>query len=161
MIVLVMGVSGSGKTTIGQALAAALAWPFFDADDFHDPASIEKMRRGEPLTNDDRVGWLSRLRQLMAERHARHEDAVLACSALSSVHRERLGLPHPGVRMVLLHGPEAVLRQRLQQRHDHFVRDQLLTSQLALLEPPPSAIRIDIRADPATIVAQIRAAVGM
>ena len=160
MVVLVMGVSGSGKTTVGRALAAALEWPFFDADDFHAPDSIAKMRRGEPLTDIDRAGWLDRLQALIATHHAAGTDAVLACSALTPAHRMRLGLPHPAVVLVYLHGPEALLRERLRARRDHFVRDELLTSQLALLDPPAAALRIDVGDPPAVLVERIRRALG-
>lgn len=160
MVIVVMGVSGAGKTTVGEALAAALPARFFDADDFHDPASIAKMRRGESLTDDDRAAWLARMRQLIETQAARPGDAVIACSALAAVHRRRLGLPHPGVTLVFLHGSEPLLRARLQARQGHFVGDQILTSQLALLEPPADALSFDVTPPVDALVREIRGALG-
>ena len=160
MLVLLMGVSGVGKTTVGQALADALGWAFVDADDFHAPASIDKMRRGEPLSDADRSGWLDRLRALIDARTSDGPDTVLACSALSAAHRARLGLPRPAVAVVLLEGPEGLLRARLRARREHFVGDALLTSQLALLDPPPDALRLDVTEPPPILVARIRTALG-
>ena len=158
MIVVVMGVSGAGKTTVGQALADALGWTFLDADDFHAATSIEKMRRGEPLTDDDRGPWLDRLARLIAERREQEPNTVLACSALSAGHRAHLGLPLTDVPLVFLHGPEELLRARLRARKAHFVGDALLTTQLALLEPPADAIRIDVSDPVPVLVERIRAA---
>lgn len=160
VVVVVMGVSGAGKTTIGRALAAALGWPFLEGDDFHAPASIEKMHRGIPLDDADRAGWLDRLHDVIAARLAAGDDAVLACSALTPAHRTRLGLPRAGVRLVHLVGPEALLRARLRTRTGHFVRDELLSSQLALLDPPADAIMIDVAQPVDAQVAAIRSALG-
>jgi gluconokinase len=159
-IALVMGVSGAGKTTIGRALASALGWEFIDADDFHAPTAIDKMRRGEPLTDADRAPWLAHLQALIAGRARVGPPLVLACSALSAAHRTQLGLPNPAVAVVLLEGPEPLLRARLRARQDHFVGDALLTSQLALLDPPPGAIRVEVVDPPAVLVDRIRAALA-
>lgn len=155
-----MGVSGVGKSTIGRALATALGCPFFDADDFHAPESIAKMRRGEPLTDADRAGWLERLHELVATQVGTGTDAVLACSALTNAYRVRLGLPQPDVRLIHLRGDETLLRDRLRQRTGHFVHDELLTSQLALLEAPADAIVVDVATSPPEQVARIRTALG-
>lgn len=160
MVVVVMGVSGAGKSTIGRLLAPQLGCPFFDGDDFHAPESVAKMRRGEPLTDADRAGWLDRLHDLIASQVQAGTDAVLACSALTNAYRARLGLPCSDVRLVFLRGDEALLRERLRARTGHFVHDELLTSQLALLETPADAIVVDVAATPAEQVAQIRRALG-
>ena len=160
MVVLLMGVSGSGKTTIGTRLASALGCPFVDGDAFHTPAAVAKMARGEPLDDADRAPWLARIRGLLDDLVAAGRDAVVACSALTPAHRDRLGLPRPDVRVVLLHAPEAVLRGRLQARQGHFVHDELLSSQLALLDPPSYATAVDVRDPPDVVVAAIRAALG-
>lgn len=128
-----MGVSGAGKTHVGQAVAAALEWRFFDADDFHSEANIIKMRAGTPLTDEDRWPWLLRLHELLRD----ERQLVLACSALKRDYRNRLlhGIAER-VLLVYLHAPEHVIRQRLQARQGHYMPASLLTSQFAALEPP-------------------------
>jgi gluconokinase len=160
VVVVVMGVSGAGKTTVGKALAAALGWPFHEGDAFHTPAAVAKMRAGTPLDDADRGPWLARLRALLDDLLARDADAVVTCSALREWHRQRLGLDRPGVVLVHLRGDRALLRERLRRRTAHFVHDELLTSQLATLEPPVGALTLDVAAPPAALVGQIRAAIG-
>jgi gluconokinase len=155
MIVIVMGVSGAGKSTVGRALAAALGWPFVDADDLHPPANIEKMRRGEPLDDADRAPWLD----AVAARIAALNDGVFACSALHESYRARLQV-RDDLRFVFLVVPRAVLRQRLLERHGHFMPASLLDSQLQTLEPPHDALAVDGDAPIDEIVAKIRAAIG-
>src|SRR5262249_15108262 len=141
MIVIVMGVSGTGKTTIGTRLAHDLAWPFYDADAFHSPANVDKMRHGIPLTDADRDGWLDALRALIAGLSG---SAVLACSALKATYRARLAGGRSDVRFVHLTGDPALLRRRLEQRRAHYMPASLLDSQLATLEPPAGAITVDV-----------------
>jgi gluconokinase len=151
MIVVLMGVSGVGKTTIGRVLAADLGWPFLDADDFHSPANVEKMSRGLPLTDADREPWLESLREAIRVRLARGESAVLACSALKETYRERLRVDE-AVRFVHLKADPELIRRRLAQRREHFFDPHLLTSQLQALEDPADALVVDV-ADPPEVVA--------
>jgi gluconokinase len=144
--VVVMGVTGVGKTTIGRLLAAALGVPFLDADDYHDDAAKAKMHAGIPLTDDDRAPWLDRLNRALLEH--RGTGAVLACSALTSTYRRRLTAGLTGVRFVLLTGDPAVIRARIDSRHGHFAGSDLLPSQLATLQPPPGAVTVDVRGTP-------------
>lgn len=162
MIVVVMGVSGAGKSTVGALLAQTLGWPFLDADDFHPQANVDKLRRGEPLTEDDRTGWLDALAERIDALVTRGDDAVLACSALRASHRARLRATHPDVvRLVFLNGDPALIRRRLEQRRGHFMPPALLDSQLATLEEPNDALVVDVDATPATIVQRIRAGLGL
>jgi len=140
----VMGVSGCGKTTIGRALADAMAWPFLDADDFHPEANVAKMRAGTPLTDDDRWPWLDRLAAEMAAVNARGASAVLGCSALRQAYRDRLARAG-GVRIVYLKGDRATIEPRLAARAGHYMPPSLLTSQFAALEEPADVIVVDIR----------------
>jgi gluconokinase len=164
MIVLIMGIAGCGKTTVGQHLAAALGWPFFDADDLHPAANIAKMASGRPLDDADRAPWLERLRQLIDEHAAAGASAVLACSALKQSYRERLLGGCAAARLVYLQASRALLAVRLHERAHHFFPAALLDSQLAVLEEPGGApggaIVIDAGLPVADIVAAIRAALG-
>lgn len=163
-VVVVMGVSGSGKTVVGRELAALLGWSFRDADDVHPPANVERMSRGIPLTDDDRAPWLDRLRDLVGAALASGgAPTVLACSALARRYRERMGLGRAGVRLVFLDGPADVIRARIAARRDHFMPASLLESQLAALEPPAALERpivASIEGTPAEIAAGIVAALG-
>lgn len=141
MIVVVMGVSGSGKTTVGRALAQRLRWPFHDADDFHSQANVDKMARGVPLIDADREPWLASLQGLLRQIGDRH--AVLACSALRSAFRQRLASAGHDVRFVYLKASKEVLAQRLAQREGHYMPVSLLQSQLDTLEEPGDAIVVD------------------
>lgn len=152
MIVVVMGVAGSGKTTIGRQLAAELGWPFFDADDFHPPANIEKMRRGEALSDADRVDWLEALQTVL-----RQPVGVLACSALKQTYRDQL----TGTRFVYLKADRELLQRRLDERREHFFPPGLLDSQLATLEEPGDAIVVGAGKEPGEIVRAIRAALNL
>lgn len=133
--VVVMGVSGSGKTTVAEDLAARLGWRFAEADEFHPQANIDKMTAGTPLTDDDRWPWLEAMRAWLAERAAAGESAVVTCSALRRSYREVLR--RGGERVLFLHltGPREVLAQRMGTRKGHFMPGSLLDSQLATLEP--------------------------
>jgi len=155
MIVLVMGVAGVGKTTIGEPLARALGWRFLDADDYHPPENVAKMKAGIPLQDADRWPWLGRLNRELKEL----ENAVLACSALKESYRERLAQGIPDFTMVYLHGSAALIRARLEARQHRYMPAALLDSQLATLEPPARAIAIDVAAPLEECLAAILVAV--
>jgi gluconokinase len=158
--VVVMGVCGAGKTEIGRRLAEALRWTFLDADDFHPPANVEKMRSGTPLVDADRWPWLDALAAALDEAVAGRGNAVLACSALARRYRDRLGLPHPLVRLVHLDDASGVIRERMAKRAGHFMPPALLDSQLATLERPTTDERpivVDVAAEPEAIVGSILA----
>ena len=144
MIVVLMGVSGSGKTTVGRALAAALGWPFYDADDFHPPANVAKMAAGQPLTDEDRWPWLDSIAAAMQRIDASGGNAVLACSALRQVYRDRIA-PAGDVRFVYLEGDYDTIAARVAERTHRYMPASLLASQFATLEPPRDAITVDIR----------------
>ncbi|HKI06567.1 MAG TPA: gluconokinase [Thermoanaerobaculia bacterium] len=160
MIVVVMGVSGSGKTTIGRKLAGELGWLFYEGDDFHSAASVEKMSRGIALTDDDRRPWLAALRALIEGCLEKGENAVLACSALKESYRRILRGDDAGVVFVYLAAPARLIAERLEHRAGHFAQRNLLPSQLATLEEPEDAITVDASGTPAEIVAAIREALA-
>ncbi len=143
MIIVLMGVAGSGKTTLGQKLALALGCPFYDADDFHPGANKEKMGRGVPLTDGDRQPWLEILAGRMKEWEGKGPVTVLACSALKQRYRDRLAREVP-VRWVYLKGEPGLLRQRLEARQGHYAKAALLESQLAALEEPSDALTLEV-----------------
>jgi gluconokinase len=155
MIILVMGVSGAGKTTIGQQLAEVLDWQFYDADDFHPHENIEKLRRGLPLADRDRLPWLQALQSAIRQWLAEHKDIVLACSALKADYRQILNLDPNQVRFVYLKGSFELIQHRLQRRQGHFMNPTLLQSQFETLEEPRDAILVDIAQPPEAIVKQI------
>jgi gluconokinase len=138
-----MGVSGSGKTAVGMGLAGVLHCQFLDADNFHPPANVEKMRHGIALTDEDRLPWLKNLRRELTTRLDRGETAVLACSALKESYRSILGDALPQVRFVFLKVDKETLMKRLQNRPGHFFPSSLLDSQLATLEPPKDAFVVE------------------
>lgn len=153
-----MGPAGSGKTTIGKLLAAQLSWEFADGDDFHPPANVAKMSRGIPLTDEDRLPWLQSIRDAMQEWQAQGRNVVLACSALKRSYRELLGISPNAkdVKLVYLKGSYDLLLERLHSRKGHYMKEQMLVSQLADLEEPTDAIIIDISKTPEEIVSEIR-----
>jgi gluconokinase len=161
MVVILMGVSGSGKTTIGARLAQDLGWRFLDADDFHPAENIRKMAAGQPLTEVDREPWIERLRRELAAALAAGESVTLACSALSAASRRMLAVDPAQVRFVYLKGSPALIRQRLRNRSGHFMRETMLASQFAALEEPSDALVVDIDDRPGAIVDKIRRGLGL
>ena len=158
MIIVLMGVAGSGKTTVGKLLAAQLPSEFADADDFHSSANIEKMSHGVPLTDEDRLPWLQSIRDAMTQWLARGRNVVLACSALKRSYRDLLGIHSnaKGIKLVYLKGSYDFLLERLHSRKGHYMKEQMLASQLADLEEPTEAITIDAAMSPEQIVSEIR-----
>jgi len=153
VIAVVMGVSGAGKTTIGQALARELGWRFIDADDYHPAANVAKMATGAPLDDEDRWPWLDRLNSVLRQQ----KEAVLACSALKERYRSRLAEGIERIEWVYLKGDFDLIRSRLEQRRHRYMPSSLLESQFAALEPPGQAITVDVCADVADCVAAIAA----
>lgn len=163
-ILVVMGVSGSGKSTVAALLAERLGWRFVDGDAFHDPRSIARMRAGSPLADRDRAPWLAAIAAWIDARIAAGEGGVVACSALRRAYRDVLAGGRPAVRIVYLRGSRAVIAGRLAGRRDHFMPAALLDSQLAALEPPDPeerAVVVGIEAPPEAITAQIAAALDL
>lgn len=158
-IVVVMGLAGAGKSTVGAALAHALGWPFIDADDLHPAVNVEKMRRGIALTDADRAPWLDRLRARIDTLIAAEQPAVVACSALRRAYRAYLR--GDAVRFVYLKADRELLRARLEARQHHFMNPVLLDSQAALLEEPVNAIGVDAALPVDEIVRRIRIALGV
>ena len=158
MIVLLMGVSGAGKTTVGTMLAAQLGWEFADGDDYHPAANVEKMRNGIPLTDADREPWLESLRSLIVAWIAAGKSGVLACSALKQAYRDRL-MVGASVRVVYLKADRELLRERLLLRRGHYMKEGMLESQIATLEEPADAIVLDARLSVTDTVREIRARV--
>ena len=156
MIVIVMGVAGSGKTTIGRLLAESAGCQFLDADTLHPPANIAKMSAGTPLTDDDREPWLSALREQIVAAVNRQHNLVIACSALKETYRAFLARGVPVV-WAYLKGRPDVFRDRLRHRTGHFMTAQLLSSQFDALEEPADAIIVDASQPPAAIVDEILA----
>ncbi|MCG3158076.1 MAG: Thermoresistant gluconokinase [bacterium] len=161
MIIILMGVTGCGKTTIGQQLARELNWPFYDGDDFHPAANVEKMRAGIPLTDDDRAPWLATLQNLIREKLNTSQSGILACSALKQKYRDWLQVDPLKVRFVFLQGDFATIAKRLAARTNHYMDPNLLASQFEALEEPRDALAVDIAQTPGAIVAHIRSALQL
>jgi gluconokinase len=160
MVIVLMGVAASGKTTVGRMLAGELGWTFYDADDFHSRANVEKMSRGVPLDDEDRRPWLETLRELIKECLALGRDAVLACSALKESYRECL-LIDERVRLAYLDAGRELIRERLTERSDHFMTARMLDSQFAALEEPEASTHYDASRPPAELVREIRERLGV
>ena len=160
MTVLIMGTTGSGKTTIGTLLAKRLGWPFADGDDFHPPANVEKMSRGFPLTDDDRAPWLQILHDKIVAWIAAEQNAVLTCSALKESYRQAL-LVGPEVKLVYLKGSPELFSERVLARKGHFAKQDLIASQFADLEEPSNAITIDTGKAPNQIVDEVVRELGL
>jgi len=155
MVIVVMGVAGAGKTTVGTLLASELGWKFADGDDYHSAANVAKMRSGIPLTDADRAPWLETLRGMIASWIGSGKSGVLACSALKEDYRERLKVG-PEVRFVYLRGDSDLLKKRLHNRHGHYMSEQMLESQLGALEEPKNALVVEVAQTPEQIVQEIR-----
>ena len=159
MVIIIFGVSGAGKTTIGKLLARDLRWRFIEADDFHPAANIEKMRSGHPLTDNDRWPWLEQLRQQIERSLSTRENAVLACSALKRAYRDRLHVSDE-IKFVFLRGDHALVEKQLRSRHGHFMNAALLQSQFHDLEEPESdenVQTVDLGRKPQELVDEIKA----
>lgn len=161
MVIIVMGVSGTGKSTVGQALADRLGWSFVDADDLHSQENRRKMAAGTPLTDADRQPWLMLLRARIEKALTHGEDVVLAFSALKRVYRERLSVDASRERWVYLHAPAAVIQARIEQRVGHFMPPALLASQLSALEAPEDALSVDVTPPPDVVVVRILDGLGL
>jgi gluconokinase len=155
MLIVVMGVSGSGKTTIGNLLANHLRWRFYEGDEYHTKENIEKMASGVPLTDDDRAPWLRRLRDVMRQCRSAGANAVIACSALRQSYRIYLSEGSSDVRFVYLKGDYEAIRERIIRRYGHFMKDTLLKSQFSVLEEPTDAIVAHVSEEPQAIVRKI------
>jgi len=154
-IIYIMGVSGSGKTTIGKLLSEKISIPFFDADEFHSTANKEKMKTGKPLTDEDRSGWLITLNQLAREQQEK-QGAIIACSALKEKYRKILsaGIAAPVI-WVFLQGNYELILERMKTRTGHFMPPEMLSSQFETLETPSKAITVDVAGSPEKIVATV------
>lgn len=161
MIILLMGVSGSGKTTLGLLLADSLNWEFRDADAFHSPENIEKMRHGIPMNDLDRMPWLLALQTAIAQWLQEDKNVVLACSALRDSYRQFLVLDSERIKLVYLKGSFEIIQKRLQERHNHFMSEKLLNSQFDALEEPANAMSVDVSEPIQVIVQNIRTALGI
>ena len=155
MIIIIMGVSGAGKTTVGRYLANELGWKFFDADDFHSAANKDKMSRGIALTDEDRADWLMSLRKLLNQNIQSNQSIVLACSALKQDYRNVLQV-NDEVHFVYLQGSYQQIEARMKKRKDHYMKPGMLASQFAILEEPNDALTVEISKTPKEIIALIR-----
>ena len=153
--VILMGVSGCGKTCVGEALSKILGWPFFDGDDFHPPENVTKMSSGTPLNDNDRSPWLANLHDLIAQHLANQKSMLLGCSALKQKYRDQLSTGNPGAIFVHLKGDFDLILGRMQARAGHFMRAEMLQSQFNTLETPNDAITVDICQNLDTIVKEI------
>lgn len=158
-VVVLMGVSGVGKTTVGRALAARLGWSFVDADALHPAANVAKMHRGEPLDDADRRPWLAAVHALVAEHRRTGTPLVLACSALKDDHRRAIVGDEADVRFVHLTASPGVIAGRLQRRHGHWMPASLLPSQLRDLQPPAGVPAVDVGAPVGEVVDRVMALV--
>ena len=155
MVIVLMGVSGCGKTTVGKLLGGSLGWSYFDADDYHSPENISKMKSGIALDDTDRQPWLQSLQQLIRDTLVKGNSAILSCSALKKSYREIL-LIDDRVRLVYLKGTYELIEERLKSRGAHYMNPKLLRSQFEALEEPLDALAIDITSTPKQIVSIIR-----
>lgn len=161
VIIIVMGVSGAGKSLVGSMLADELGWPFFDADEYHPASNIEKMKKGAPLSESDRVPWLRELALLVEELDRSSRSAVIACSALRQTYREIIAGKTGDVRFVYLKGEFEAIQQRVRERQGHFMHPDLLESQFDILEEPEDAVIVDIEQLPDRTVSRVRQALGI
>ena len=153
--IVMMGVSGSGKTSVGSGLALRLGWQFFDGDDFHPPQNVQKMAQGTPLTDADRIPWLEELQKLIHTQFMQDNSIVLACSALKASYREILCENNPDVIFVHLVGSFQLIADRMRERSDHYMKASMLESQFATLEVPADALSVSIDQPVASIIEEI------
>ena len=156
-----MGVSGAGKTAVGELLAKRLGWPFVDGDDLHPASNIRKMAAGVPLTDEDRFPWLQSVRDAIVEHAGSGRSAIVACSALKKSYRTLLLQGQPDTRLVYLRGTPAVLERRLGERRGHFFDPNLLASQLDTMEEPDDAVVVDVDAELDTVVEAVATALDL
>lgn len=154
MILVLTGVAGAGKTTIGRELSRELGWPFFDADDFHPPENVEKMKQGIALTDEDRWPWLANLRSRMQEEA--DGDAIFACSALKASYRSFLLEAGDFVKCIYLKADTSLIRDRLKKRTGHFMKSDMLESQFQALEEPSNCLTVNAALPPGEVTAAIR-----
>lgn len=155
MVIVLIGPMGCGKTTIGELLSQKLQWPFYDGDDFHPLANVEKMRKGIPLVDEDRQPWLEKLRNEISHRVRVKKNAIFACSALKRSYREMLAIDQDQVKSVYLKGSYELIRDRLMRRNHPYMNNDLLKSQMGTLEEPEDGLNVDISIPPEDIVKQI------
>jgi gluconokinase len=161
MVVIVMGVTGAGKTTVGRALAEALGWEFHDGDELHSENSKRKMHLGIALDDADRAPWLAALRKLIQGMVTESRDGVVACSALKQSYRDEIVVDPKSVKVVYLKGSKELIAERLRNRAGHFMNPDLLQSQIDTLEEPRDAIIVDISGTPGAIVSEIRSRLAL
>jgi gluconokinase len=163
MILILMGVTGSGKTTIGSKLARELGWEFHDGDNFHSSSNIAKMKQGIPLTDEDRLPWLLAIQEFMKQCLKRGRNVIIACSALKKEYRKLLLMGEPGVQFVHLKGSIDIIRDRMEKRKGHYMNPKLVDSQFATLEEPleTEALSFDVAEDPDAISSKIKAALNL
>jgi len=157
--IIIMGVSGCGKTSVGQALSASTGWPFFDGDDFHPQANVDKMARGIPLDDTDRQPWLEALHNLIAEHLSQEQSLIVACSALKASYRVILRGELENVRFVHLDGSFDLIYARMQRRSGHYMKAGMLRSQFETLEPPEEALEVSIEQPVSEIIDKIVATI--
>ena len=161
MVVIVMGVTGAGKTTVGRALAEALGWEFHDGDELHSEESKRKMHLGFALDDADRAPWLAALRKLIQSMLMEGRNGVVACSALKQSYRDEIVVDPKSVKVVYLKGSKEIIAERLSHRSGHFMNTDLLQSQFDTLDEPRDAIIVDVSMAPEAIVSAIRARLGV
>lgn len=161
MVIILMGVSGVGKTTVGLQLAHDLGWAFYDGDDFHPPENVAKMSRGIPLTDEDRWPWLEKLGRLIHKTNREKGKAILACSALKQKYRDKITLGNDQVSIIYLKGSYELIQVRLYARRGHYMDPELLKSQFETLEEPDDALCADVSSSPEAIARTIRESLGL
>ena len=161
MIIILMGVSGAGKSTVGRLLADDLGWDFYEGDDLHPRSNVVKMAQGIPLTDDDRWPWLRRIRLLIDDLVSRGQSGVVASSALKQAYRDELVGDEDDVKLVYLKGEYGTIMSRLEDRQDHFMKSGLLESQFQDLEEPDGVVTVDISSDPEAIIALVKQGLGL